>query len=96
MSGRDIERTTSWSKPCNLRGRTHALAHPDHAQHLTCATLIILPAILATLQSRDHGRDRQPHRQGKPQGLEIGGQYQKDHTHGHQEPKTETSEQQTL
>ena len=40
----------------------------------------------------DDGGNRQPHRQGKPERLEIGGQQQKDDTHRHQKPQTQTSE----
>ncbi len=40
----------------------------------------------------DDGGNCQPHRQGKPKRLEIGGQQEKDDTHRHQEPQTQASE----
>ncbi len=39
----------------------------------------------------DDGGDRQPHRQGKPERLEIGGQQQQDDHHRHQEPQTQAT-----
>ncbi len=41
---------------------------------------------------RDDGGNRQPHCQGKPERLKIGGQQQKDDTDCHQEPQTQTAE----
>src|SRR5258707_8894777 len=42
--------------------------------------------------SGDDGRNRRPHRQGKPERLEVGGQQQEDDPHRHQESQTQASE----